>query len=499
MSKRRSAPELLKNAKKLCNEKLLLQQFLASGRPVRKIEELPTSVLHRLVSCIFGKAVTGESRNALQTYRATISSWIKGLRESSLSAVVAERLRFTFSPIEIDKLRLQHHIDKALAKQIETDSNSNKGRLATVRSVDVTSVIPFDDDEAMSVDNADIPLASIVEGEEEEYDFSDDDQNFIEEIDGAQDLDIDPSVVLYQESNCEQVRYTMLDVFRIWLGCPSTLPHTQQSFTGLFTLLHLHKPTMLPDNYKGLPRTGNGFLLLPKKYFENVKFRNLNEYRPKTDDFPEPKVSEKRIPIRRKLKPINKPPSQPNHLALVAQNEEQESESDSEEDDNISIVSERCNSSDDDDGNAADSEGEGAVERPRKLPNPLQHLDCEVEQVISSNLKDADGVDSQMQLEAENNKQIQEMAYFGIENVLTGRNPGLFDQKGFENVLKAMLVLNENILSEFFVDKCFPNSSDRGMVSNRLEFFTINILCTFLYSMISRFRRAIVGNSQYSS
>jgi hypothetical protein len=80
-----------------------------------------------------------------------------------------------------------------------------------------------------------------------------------------------------------------------------------------------------------------------------------------------------------------------------------------------------------------------------------------------------------MQVEAENNKTVQEMAYFGVENVLTGQNPGLLDQKGLENVLKALLVLNKHILSDFFVDKCFPNSSESNLVS-RLELFSKIIL-----------------------
>jgi hypothetical protein len=199
---------------------------------------------------------------------------------------------------------------------------------------------------------------------------------------------------------------------------------------------------------------------LPKKHFANVKFRNLNEYRPVTDDFPEP--IKKTKPLRGLAAKRVAGPSLP---ALLPLNDERsdEEESGDEEEDNISVISERCNSSDDD-GNAADTECEEGQRRPKqtRMPPP-QELACQVEQVIVSDQKDADGVDRQMQVEAENNKTVQEMAYFGVENVLTGQNPGLLDQKGLENVLKALLVVNKHILSDFFVDKCFPNSSESNL------------------------------------
>jgi hypothetical protein len=217
---------------------------------------------------------------------------------------------------------------------------------------------------------------------------------------------------------------------------------------------------------------------LPKKHFARIKFRDLNEYRPETDDFPEP-VIVKRKRVRILSKTVTATAFTMKEPTVSAQLPESELPDDSDdEEDNVSIVSEFCSSNseagdepdtcdkqdseNESDGNEADDESDNEKSSQFEEEEEEEEVECIVQEL---NINDIDGVDQQMKDNEANNKLVQEMAYFGIEHVLTGRNPGLIDHRGFQNVLKAMLVLNNTILSDFFVDKCFPHPGDRNMVS----------------------------------
>jgi hypothetical protein len=369
---------------------------------------------------------------------------------------------------EIAKLGLKQRIEQALVEptainQVPNDQPVHNRIQSTSASVHfqcpVNTVESADTvmETTSGNNNNDTNNAPILEGDDDEYGFSDEDQYSNQQVDD-EDLEV-YSPISSNIAKGTNVQKTLLEVLREWLANPTTLGITEEAITQLVRLIHLYKPTFGPNDLPRFPTTGKGIVKLPKKHFVHVKFRDLNEYRSDTKDFPEVVIT-KKIPVRSPPKRITETKVQPPSAVAGRNNEEDEDISDNNEEDNISLVSEQCDDSDSDDGrdgNLADSEGEGdEVEKPMLV----DHLeDCDVEMVVGDDVNDADGVNKQMDDDENNKKLVSEMAYFGVENVLTGRNPGLLDHRGFQNVIKAIALLSDYCLSDFFVDKFFPKSS----------------------------------------
>jgi hypothetical protein len=234
------------------------------------------------------------------------------------------------------------------------------------------------------------------------------------------------------------------------LGSPSTLGITEASFGELLRRIHLYKPTFTPKDLNSFPKTGKGLVYLPKKHFVNIIFRDLHEYSRDTDDFAN---------IAMKEQPVNVVPNNttetPDDLAipemdLIAVIEQHHC---SDDVDDVSDTRSVC-SEDDDDGNIADDESDADENEVTEF---IEN-DAIIKEVLV--IGDVDGIDQQIKLIEENNKLIQEMAYLGIENVLVGKNPGLIDHRSYENVLKTMMVLNNSVLSGYFVDKLFTKTNN---------------------------------------
>jgi hypothetical protein len=465
MSKRSSLREsLLNTAKRTCLEFIVREKFEKSDIfPVQCVEEIPLNVLHKLYKSITNKRCAGESRTTVNFYRRSVTEWIASVRQCGISGIIADRIRYLLSPSEIRKLGLEQYLVEAIVVPRELPMCSDDRIMPTRRlpgkvifevgPVDLPSndVPPMDDSVAE-------PFESIPEREWEDFD---EEQFLIEEVDTEQQFNgFVNHLEQIDELHCS--KKTLLEVFRLWLGFPETLGITEAAFSKLFELFQLYKPSFCEDDLRRFPKTGKGLVYLPKKHFANVRFRDLNEYCPATNDFPtqimKPKGRVRQIPqkVTGRIRTAIEPPAIPPTTKST--------EESSDEEDNVSVTSELCKSGSDDeeivddDGNEADNEGDD---------NVSNHSEDELIVEENNDPGDYDGVNAQMKQNEADNKFVQELAYFGIENVLTGKNPGLIDHRGFENVLKAMLVLNTSVLSDFFVDKCFPNPKDINMVSKK--------------------------------
>jgi hypothetical protein len=450
--------------KKRCLEVQLEEEFENPNfPPVTNITQLPVAVLRNLYSCVTGKRRYGESRQVVNDCRKSVLEWFETVSEGGISPEVAQRIRDQFSPNHIKKLGIGVYLLDATVVPIDNFvRNEPVSGLVRTRAIEILQPIP-DSSSANEMPLLDEPEEQpFIDGDEDQYDIGSDDEQIIDEVDKKEDV-----WEWEVENTAHQRQKTMLEVFRAWLGCPQTLGITEAAFSQLFLLFQLYKPTISAEGWKKFPITGKGLVYLPKKHFANVKFRNLRDYQKDTDKFPDIVVMKKPA-IRRVRKIITANALlTTNHPALSALNrlavvEKEDDESDGDDDDE-SVVSELCSSSDSDgddvihenDGNEADCEDNN---ENQKLIIESDEDECEVEEVaIDDDVDgvDVDGVDKQIQFDEANNKCVQEMAYFGVENVLIGKNPGLVDHRGFENVLKAMMVLNNTVLSDYFVNKCF--------------------------------------------
>jgi hypothetical protein len=413
---------------------------------------------------------------------------MKSIDQSGISVEIADRIKLQFTSNEIVKLGVREYLLAASSME-HTVNNSCADRI-TMNTCKIPQNIRDNLESAIDSDSSsnhtsslDDPHLALLSGNQ--YDISiDDEEDYVTGFDEMEEEQMQLEECLAVSGDTSSfsrcVDKTLLQVFREWLGCPETLGITEAAFTKLFELMHFYKPTFTDADLKCFPTTGKGLVYLNPKYFENIKFRNLSEYREETDDYPEIVAQKKRVPVRKKVAMTIanvKLFAERDNLAVAATNNsaaEAAAGSDSDDEDKTSVRSVICNSSDDElcnigeqnDGNEADDDDDeennvfNKGPRNQSIPD-LNEVECQVQEI---DLGDMDGVDKQMELDEENNKIKQEMAYFGIENVLTGKNPGLIDHSGFENVLKAMMVLNNTVLSDFFVDKCF-GEFDTIMVS----------------------------------
>jgi hypothetical protein len=201
-------------------------------------------------------------------------------------------------------------------------------------------------------------------------------------------------------------RKELADVISEWSVSLRNIGYSQASYDELFKLIHKYKPTFTKEDLKKFPKSGKGLCYLPEGCYKNITFRNLLDYDEETNDFPE-----------------------------------------NDYDDNSSTtssVSVNSRRSDDEDACDAD-ESDNELDEIAVLPA----VDCYDR-----------GIEPQIALIEENKIAVQELAYFGIENVLTGKCPGILDCREYVNVLKAIATLDENALSDDMVNELFKKELD---------------------------------------
>ena len=246
-------------------------------------------------------------------------------------------------------------------------------------------------------------------------------------------------------------------IIRDWSCSPETIGAPYRVFTDLLQRIHFHKPNFRYDKEKkNVPETGEGLCRLPKAEYANIKFRDLLLYSKEDNDFleiePSSTNNSERMPPRVNMgsragseTAANTAQSTTVAAADVDDGEEDIADSSSGSDDSSSSDDELAAEGDDSDPDYA--RNPGVPHRP--------------EEVVHR----GGGVEEQMTFEEESKKGYQQMAYFGIQNVLTGKNPGLRNDVLLVNTLKAIAVLNDKALSDEVVDFLFPDGTTNIEVS----------------------------------
>jgi hypothetical protein len=245
------------------------------------------------------------------------------------------------------------------------------------------------------------------------------------------------------------------NVLADWINDPRTLGISQISFTQLFQGLHDNPHIFAEGQLKNVWKTGSGATRVPAKMSKNILFRNLLDYRFEKDDFA-PRAQTVSSPAVNKNQRSNVIPDDVSASAIIVDHswiDEEDSEIESSSDDGSFSSGAEA----DDDSNDSDYNGDGG-----------QIKVCEI---------DKHGVEAQIKDDAENNRAIQEMAYFGIEKVLLGENPGIFGYDGYTNALRVIALSNPNALSDRIVRDLFvglpiePVSCSRGRL---IQKFVLN-------------------------
>lgn len=254
-------------------------------------------------------------------------------------------------------------------------------------------------------------------------------------------------------------RYKSLsDIIHDWSSSPVTIGVAHVVYTDLLRRIHFHKPTFAPDDLKDLVKTGRGLCLLPKSAYENIKFRNLLLYDKVTNDFLDPVADENENP------PANNGTVE---VMRCRANEEAAPVTRAQTTNSTDIqtklpVVDVNEFDDDDDGYSIDGDDEDEDDDDMETIcvgevefDPSYAGDGGVPLSIEEVAAVSDGVELQMQYEEENKVGVQEMAYFGIENVLTGIHPGLRNDMLLLNSIRALAVLEEGLMSDTFVNFLF--------------------------------------------
>jgi hypothetical protein len=269
-----------------------------------------------------------------------------------------------------------------------------------------------------------------------------------------------------QEKENKDIRTVMSE----FSATPYAISLPQAGYTDLFRRFFRNPHIFAEGQLDNLWKTGKGLTQIPQKFYAHIIFRNLLEYRPETDDFPPPPAPPKVKP-KKKSKSCFVIPDDPllsdcgsdseeslsgASFCSVSDGEKAAVESDIELSENEDRSS--CSSGDEADDDEELDKGDVAAEKKddddeAKDPN----YKGDGGQIRVADL-DIGGVEDQIAYDAINNRDIQEMAYFGIEKVLTGVNPGILDYQGYSNVLKAMAVLNDTTLSDALVVELFKKS-----------------------------------------
>lgn len=274
-------------------------------------------------------------------------------------------------------------------------------------------------------------------------------------------------------------RLSLREIFKQWSCSPRTLSLSQMAYTDLFRLIHKNRPAFDETELWNFPKTGKGLAYLPANCYDHVTFRDLNKYNAEKDifvdenDLREPyekwaffddnEMEEDNNNVNDGYDQeddcnIDSQLSQSNNHFFESQyvNDSQLSqcyEVEERDDENIqSLVSQGGQS------NSSSSDGDGD-ESNSDIACGDDETESSIRDNVSANYSD-DVKKCIAKEELKVDQPLQEMCYFGIENVLRGINPGIFDMKGYENVLKVISVLDETALSDDFVDRLFPKTAE---------------------------------------
>jgi hypothetical protein len=217
-------------------------------------------------------------------------------------------------------------------------------------------------------------------------------------------------------------------VLQEWLATPAAMAIPQACVTDLLQRFHGNEHIFAKGQLDNLWKTGSGLARIPVRVYKDIKFRNLLDYRPETDDFPTPvpKISQA---AKKKQSSNILPDDECDSNNKRDWNDEEGSGIESSSDDDSC----RSSGAEADDDNDSDYKGDGG----------------------RIQLRDEYGIEAQLQNDAVHNCPIQEMAYFGIEKVLVGENPGIFDYEGYTNALRTIALLDPNAFSDRLVGDLF--------------------------------------------
>jgi hypothetical protein len=229
-------------------------------------------------------------------------------------------------------------------------------------------------------------------------------------------------------------------VMQEWHATPRALGTTQASMNDLLDLFHANDHIFAKGQLKNLWKTGKGMAQIPVRFYNDIRFRNLLDYRTETDDFISvaAPINKKDKKKRAVIIPDDECDDSIENCAFQPEfgwNDIIEDPSDVES----SIGDSEASSDDsgDDADDDSDYNGDGGQIRV-----------CDI---------DIHGVEQQLKDDAANNRPIQEMAYFGIEKVLIGENPGIFDYGGYTNALRTIALLDDSAFSDRIVGDLFKS------------------------------------------
>jgi hypothetical protein len=240
---------------------------------------------------------------------------------------------------------------------------------------------------------------------------------------------------------------------------PRTLGTTQAALGVLLRGCHKNEHVFSKGQLDNLWKTGSGAAKIPKRMYKNILFRDLLQFNPITKDFPLPEPKSNQATKNRKQN------STPDYDEIRGSVDAEPiiwnstiAESDIESDSDESYGS--CNSgdeADDDDDNDSDYKGDGGRIKVSEI--------------------DVHGIEPQLKNDAANNRTRQEMAYFGIEKVLLGENPGILDYDGYTNALRTIALVDSNAFSDRIVTDLFKGLPI-AMVSARTnhKYFSTSII-----------------------
>jgi hypothetical protein len=226
----------------------------------------------------------------------------------------------------------------------------------------------------------------------------------------------------------DHLRWTLTQILKNF----NTLPGVKVANEGWTTVLkdiHKHKPKCeteedvkkLPERiklfFKKLPETGRGMTYLGKTSYDHILFRDLLEYEEEEDVF------------------VDSPNTEDFdrwHYEEIVPEPVLEDDEKTESDDDEPLPANEHDDADDEGSEKGDAELEGFF------------LEKDIDNDLKRDMDKHDDIDGWFG---------QQTVYFGIENVLMGRNPGILDVQGYQNVLKAMALLEPTSLSKEIVDK----------------------------------------------
>jgi hypothetical protein len=253
----------------------------------------------------------------------------------------------------------------------------------------------------------------------------------------------------------------------------NTLPGVRvsnEAWTILLRAVQKHKPTLTEDDLKEMPKTGRGITYLSKVLYDRMLFRDLTEYCEEDDmfttddtcheDFEKWHKDENVEDLLLSISDHDYSSDDEHHL------QDQEEEEKGEEENNNDDESFPNEAESQDEDQQADDEDSDKGEDD----NPFKGVEIErdIERDLLNDMENADdNIDGWFD---------QSTCYLGIENVLMGRNPGIVDIRGYENVLKVMATLNHNSLSDEIVDMLWDQTKESSNSSQQVGIQTTTCL-----------------------